>query len=144
MFLTITFIREGLEGRILNNLLHVHKNYPVLRQYIREIDENSGMYYLRNDEGKVMAECHYETDGNQLSFSLFKGSLKKDLQKMLTFNLVRELYEKVYISTEKMNLFYDLDNFFLIEKEGSYKIGTDDESIIVVEKYHLPLEIRNI
>lgn len=141
MFLTITFEREGLEGRIMNNLPHVHKNHPVFKHCTREIDENSGMYFLR-DEGKVMAECHYEISGNQLDFSLFKGSLKKDLQKMLMFALVRELSEKVYIASEKMNLYYDFENFFLIEADGSYMIGSDDESIIPVEKYHIPLEIR--
>jgi len=142
MFVIITFTKEDLEGRILHNLPHIHKNFPILKHCIRQIDENSGMYYLRNDEGETVAECHFEINGNQLSFTLFVGKWQEDLQKMFIFRLVEELGEKAYITTEKMKLFYDLENFFLIEKDKSFKIGTDYESIISVEEYHIPVEIR--
>lgn len=144
MFATITFTKDDLEGRILHNLPHVHKTYPVLKHCIRQIDENSQMYYLRNDDGETVAQCHYQIDGNQLSFTLFDGKWKKDLQKMFMFYLVEELAEKAYIVTEKMNLFYDLENFFLMEKDKSFKIGTDYESIIPVDIKHIPLEIRHL
>jgi hypothetical protein len=144
MFITITFTKDNLEARILHNLPHVHKTFPVLKHCIRQIDENSQMYYLRNDAGEIVAECHYQIDENQLSFTLFNGKWKKDLQKMFTFLLVEEIGEKAYIATEKMNLFYDFDNFFLMEKDKSFKIGTDYESIITVDSYHIPLEIRHL
>lgn len=144
MFVTITFTKNDLEARIIHNLPHIHKTYPVLKHCIRQIDEDSGMYYLRNDEGKVMAECHFQIDGNQLSLTLFKGDEKERLQKMMMFYLVEELAEKAYITTEKMSLFYDLDNFFLMEKDKSFKIGADYESIIPVDIKHIPLEIRHI
>lgn len=91
-----------------------------------------------------MAECHFEVSDDQIAFTLFGGELKKDLQKMFTFLLVEEIGEKAYITTEKMVLFFDLDNFFLREKDKSFKIGTDYESIITVDNYHIPLEIRSI
>jgi hypothetical protein len=144
MFVTIVFTRGGLEGRISHNLINVHKAFPVLKHCIRQIDENSGMYYLRNNEGKAVAECHFEVSDDQIAFTLFAGKLKDDLQKMFTFLLVEEIGEKAHITTDKMVLFFDLDNFFLREKDKSFKIGTDYESIISVEKYHIPLEIRNI
>lgn len=143
MFVTVTFTTGNLEAKILHNLPHVHKTYPVLKHCIRQIDDNNGMYYLKNDEGEIVAQCHFEVDDNEIRFALFDGKLKKDLQKMLMFRLAEEIGEKAYITTERMKLFYDLDNFFLIEKDGSYKIGMDYESIITVEKYHIPLEIRN-
>ena len=146
MFLTITFpnANENLEARIRHNLPHVHKTFPVLKHCIRQIDENSQMYFLRNDAGEAVAECHFQIDGNQLSFTLFDGEWKKDLQKMLLFYFVEELAEKAYIATEKAKLYYDLDNFFLIEKDRTYKIGTDYESIIPVDIKHIPLEIRHL
>ncbi len=131
-------------GRISHNLFNVHKAFPVLKHCIRQIDENSGMYYLRNDAGEIMAECHFEVSDDQIAFTLFDGKLKNDLQKMFMFRLAEEIGEKAHITTEKMVLFFDLDNFFLREKDKSFKIGTDYESIIPVEKYHIPLEIRNI
>lgn len=144
MLVIITFTKNNLEGRILHNLPHIHKTFPILRHYIREIDGNSGMYYLRSDDGENVTQCHFEISDSQLSFTLFDGKLKKELQKMLIFRLVEKLAEKAYIVTEKMNLFYDLKNFFLIEKDKSYKIGTDYESIIPVDIKHIPLEIRHI
>ena len=144
MFITITFTKEDLAGRIRHNLPHVHKTFPVLKHLIREINEDSGMYYLRNDNGEVMAECHFEINGNQISFTLFEGKLKKDLQKMLRFYLTEELAEKAYVTTEEMNLFYDLENFFLMEGDKRFKIGSDYESIILVDIKHIPLEIRHI
>jgi hypothetical protein len=144
MFLTITFTKENLEARILHNLPHVHKTFPVLKHCIRQIDSDSGMYYLKNDNGEVVAECHFQVDSNQISFTLFAGKWKKDLQKMFMFYLAEELVEKAYINTEKAKLFYDLDNFYLIEKDRSYKIGMDYESIIPVDIKHIPLEIRNL
>jgi len=145
MFVTVTFPIGNLEAKILHNLPHIHKNYPILKHCIRQIDDNSGMYYLRNDDGEISAQCHFQIDGNQLSFTLFDGKWKKDLQKMFMFRLAEEIGEKAYIATERMNLFFDLDNFFLVEKDGrKYQIGTDYESIIPVEKYHIPLEIRNL
>lgn len=144
MFVTIAFTRGGLEGRILHNLPHVHKTFPVLRHCIRQIDENSQMYYLRNDAGEIVAECHFDVSDDQIAFTLFAGKWKKELQKMFTFLLVEGIGEKAHITTEKMVLFFDLDNFFLREKDKSFKIGTDYESIITVDNYHIPLEIRNI
>jgi|GEM_PF-4008871 len=147
MFVTITFPKanENLEGRIRHNLPHAHKTFPVLKHCIRQIDENSHMYYLRNDNAEGVAQCHFEIDGNQLSFTLFAGKWKKELQKMLKFYLAEELSEKAYINTEKENLYYDLEDFFLMEKDGkNYKIGTDYESIIPVDIKHIPLEIRNL
>jgi len=144
MFVTIAFTKEDLEGRILHNLPHIHKTFPVLKHCIRQIDPDSQMYYLRNDAGETVAECHYQIDGNQLSFTLFNGKWKKDLHKMLMFYLVEELAEKAYITTEKINLFYDFDNFFLMENDKSFKIGTDYESIIPVDIKHIPLEIRHL
>lgn len=144
MFVTIAFTRGGLEGKILHNLPHAHKTFPVLKHCIRQIDDNSGMYYLRNNEGEVVAECHFEVSDDQVSFTLFAGKWKKDLQKMFTFCLAEEIGEKAYINTEKAKLFYDLDNFYLIEKDRSYKIGMDYESIIPVDIKHIPLEIRHI
>lgn len=148
MFITMTFpnANENLEGRILHNLPHVNKTFPVLKHCIRKIDPDSQMYYLRNDKGETVAECHFEIDGNQLSFTLFSGKWKKELQKMLKFYLAEELSEKAYITTKEANLYYDLENFFLLmEKDGkNYKIGTDYESIIPVDIKHIPLEIRNL
>lgn len=147
MFITITFpnANENIGGRILHNLPHVHKIFPVLKHCIRQIDENSGMYYLRDNNGEVVAECHFEISGNQLTFTLFGGKWKKDLQRMLIFYLTEELAEKAYIDTEKASFFYDLDNFFLKEKDGrKYQIGTDYESIIPVDIKHIPLEIRHL
>lgn len=128
----------------MHNLPHIHKTYPVLKHCIRQIDDNSGMYYLRNDAGEIMAECHFEVGDDQVCFTLFAGKLKNELQKMFTFLLAEEIGEKAHITTDKMVLFFDLDNFFLREKDKSFKIGTDYESIISVEKYHIPLEIRNL
>ncbi len=147
MFIAITFpnANENIEGRILHNLPHAHKTFPVLKHCIRQIDDDNGMYYLKNDDGEIMAQCHFQIDGNQLSFTLFGGKWKKDLQKMLMFYLVEELAEKAYITNEKANLYYDLDNFFLMEKNGKkYQIGRDYESIISVDIKHIPLEIRHL
>lgn len=147
MLLTITFpnANENLEARVRHNLPHVNKTFPVLKHCIRQIDENSDMYFLRNDAGEVVAECHFEFNSNQLSFTLFNGKLESDLQKMLMFRLVEELAEKAYINTEKAKLFYDLECFFLYEDDGKkYKIGTDYESIIPVDIKHIPLEIRHL
>ena len=147
MLLIITFpnANENLEGRVRHNLPHVNKTFPVLKHCIRQIDDASGMYYLRNDAGEVVAECHFEFNGNQLSLTLFNGELKNDLQKMMKFRLVEELAEKAYIDTENAHFFYDLENFFLYEDDGSkYKIGTDYESIIPVDIKHIPLEIRHL
>ena len=143
MFVTIVFTRGGLENKIRHNLPHANKSFPVLKHCKREIDENSGMYYLKNDEGKIMAECHFEVDDDQVGFTLFAGEWKNDLQKMLTFYLAEGICEKAYITTDKVKMFYDLDNFFLMEEGGNYKIGMDYESIIAVDIKHIPLEIRN-
>lgn len=142
MFVIITFKRDNLEPRILHDLPHIHKTYPVLKHCIRQIDNDNGMYYLKDDGGEIVAQCHFEVDDNEIRFALFDGKWKKDLQKMLTFYLAEEVGEKAYINTEKMNLYYDLENFYLIEKDKIFKIGSDYESIITVEKYHIPLEIR--
>ena len=143
MFVTVTFPVGNLESKILHNLPHIHKTFPVLKHCIRQIDNDSGMYYLRNDDGEIVAECHFETSNDQICFTLFNGKWKKDLQKMFMFRLAEEIGEKAYITTERMNLFFDLDNFFLMEKNKRFKIGTDYESIIPVNNYHIPLEIRN-
>ncbi len=146
MFLTITFpnANENLEARIQHNLPHAHKQFPVLKHCIRQINPDSQTYYLKNDNGETVAECHFQIDGNQLSFTLFKGKWKKDLQKMLKFHLVEDLAEKARIHCEDSELYYDLDNFFLVEKDRNFKIGTDYESIIAVDIKHIPLEIRHL
>lgn len=142
MMTVITFTREVSSERVLHNLSNIHKTYTPLRRYIRDLNRGSGMYSLKNDAGEIVAECHVDVFESQVSFTLFKGELKKELQKMIVFRLVEEMSEKGYVSTEKMNLYYDLDNFFLIEKEAIFKIGLDYETILPVEIGHIPVEIR--
>lgn len=147
MFLLIQYpnANDNFPNRALHNLPHVHKNFPILKHCIRNIDYGLGVYKLINNEGEIVAQCNFQIDSNQLSFTLFEGKLKKELQKMLAFYLTEELAEKAFITNEKANLYYDLDNFYLTEKNGKkYLIGTDYESIISVDIKHIPVEIRHI
>ncbi len=142
MFVAISFTRDDLKGRIEHCLPHAHKVFPVLKRCLRDIDEKNGTYSLKDDSGKIVAQCRFGIDGNRLDFTVFDGELKYELRKMLMYSFLEDLGEKAYISTEDDALYYDADIFYMVRKDGVYKVGTDYESLVRVERYHLPVEIR--
>jgi hypothetical protein len=143
MFINVSFLWDVSVGRVLSDLRNVKKNYTPLRKYICQADENSGLYSLLDEEGNLVAQCHFQTSSNGIAFTLFRGKEKEELFRMLNFRLVEDIGEKAHVMSRDSNFFFDLQNFFLKKKGKYYILGNDYEKLIPVkEMYRIPQEIR--
>lgn len=150
MTITIQFVNEEIgREKILHALRNVKKKHPIFKHLISKVETKDGhlsKYGVKDDEGRAIAECNFEIRENEISFFKLKGEkkLKRDeeLEKMLCFHFPEEIDEKAFVSNGKVNTFYDMASFYLIGKDKTYIIHTDWETLMEVEKYRLPLEIR--
>lgn len=146
MNIIIQFVSPVSEGRFLANLRNVKKNCSMLRHYVAEVVEDKNKFYLSDQNGNAVSEFDYYflEEKQAIRFENFRGKYKEEIEKMLSFRLVEEIGEKAFVcdKEKKMKLFFDLDEFFLIEKKGVYKIGTDYERIIKIESYRVPREVK--
>ena len=130
--------------KMKHNLRHLKKSIPVLRHYISELTEDK--YCLMTDDRKNnIAELKYEIKGDTICFSDFQGKHQCEIEEMLTFRFTESIGERAYIYNldKKMIIYFDLDEYFLVEKDRVYKIGTDNQKIIEIGQNRVPRELRS-
>jgi len=130
--------------RMLHNLRNVKKIVPILKSHLFEIIDEK--YLVKDDEGKVISEFKYliDEETHAIHFDKFKGKLKEEIEKMLTFDFPEEVGEKclVFDYEKKRKMYFSLSEWFLMEKNKTYKVCLDRQKLVEVELYHIPLEAR--
>ena len=139
----IQFLREVSAGRLFHNLKDVKKIHPVFRRYISEITEDK---YLIKDEEKIVAECRFDISDLEtlceVQFDNLKGD-EESLKKLVVFTLPRYIDERAFIADSNgLGYYFDATNHFLIDGDKCYLIGNDDEKLIPIEHYRLPVEVK--
>jgi hypothetical protein len=144
MKINVQFTGPVSAEKMRHNLRHLKKNMPVLRHYISEVTEDR--YYLKDEKGNAVAELKYFILGEKqaISFSDFRGKHQSEIEKMLSFRFVEEVGEKAFIHNmeKKSKMYFDLSEYFLIEKDGVYKVGLDCDKLIAIESYRVPRELK--
>lgn len=144
MKIIIQFVRDVPEGRLLLSLKNVKKRNPAFREHLFEIKE--GEYLLKSEEGKVEAKFNYlfDKENHLVDFDGLKGILKDEIERMLVFDFPEKVREKcfVYNKEKDWKLYYDMSEWFLIEKKRFFKVGRDREKLIETELGHIPKEIK--
>ncbi|OGI35940.1 MAG: hypothetical protein A2259_00750 [Candidatus Moranbacteria bacterium RIFOXYA2_FULL_43_15] len=139
----IQFLLGVSEARFFHNLKDVKKIHPAFRRYVSEIVDGK---YLIKDEEKIIAECGFDISDletlNEVRFDKLKGD-KEALKKLIVFSLPRYIDERAFIADSNgLGYYYDANNHFLVDGDKQYLIGTDDEKLIAIEHYRLPVEIK--
>lgn len=144
MKINVQFTVPVSAEKMKHNLRHLKKNVPVLRHYISELTEDK--YYLKDDNGNAVSELSYFIleEKQAITFSDFQGKHKEEVEEMLNFRFPEEVGEKAFIHNreKKTKIYFSLEEFFLIEKEGVYKIGLDNNKLMKVEGYRIPRELK--
>jgi len=150
MRIIVKFLKEEIgEEKILHALRNMKKTHPQFKHLMAEVSIEDGhlpKYSVKDDNGKVVAECNFEIRKGDVVFFKLKGEKKlemdDELENMLCFRFLETIDEKAFLSTGGAEMFYDLSSFYLNKKDNVYLIHTDYETLIETEKYRLPLEIR--
>jgi|GEM_PF-2216163 len=145
MKIIIEFLEPIRKEKFLQNLRNVKKNCQVVRHYISEVKD--GKYYLTDQSGNAVFEMDYffSEEERAVSFEGFRGKHTEEVKEMLMFKLVDEIGIKAFIGEKekKIKMFYDMDNFYLIEKKGIFKVANDNDRLIAIEPHRLPKELKN-
>ena len=152
MNLRIRFQEEIAEEVILHHLRNIKKTNPYFKHYISEVITAEGeipSYEIKNEEGKTIIQCLFEIREDSVMFFKFKKAKDKktneELEKMLCFYLPESIGRSSLVSTSRGTaIYYDGTNFYLSEKQKSYKLSEDFERLIEVEKHHTPMEMRKV
>ncbi len=116
----------------------------MLRHFISQVTDDR--YYFKDEKGNIVAEIEFiiVEDAQAIKFQDFRGKYKEDVERMISFRLIEEIGEKAFIfnKEKKYKVYFSLDEFFLIEKKGVYKIGLDYNKLMKVEGYRIPRELK--
>ena len=145
MKIIIEFLEPIRKEKFLQNLRQVKKNCQILRHYISEVTDDK--YYLTDQSGNAVFEMDYffSEEDRAVSFEGFRGKHAEEVKEMLMFKLVENIGSKAFIgeSEKKIKMFYDMDNFYLIEKKGIFLVANDNDRLIAIEPHRLPKELRD-
>lgn len=93
-----------------------------------------------------MAECHFDISDLETLCEVRFDELKGDtesLKKLIVFTLPRYIDERAFIADSNgLGYYFDANNHFLIDGDKDYLIGNDDEKLIPIEHYRLPVEVK--
>ena len=146
MRIIIKFVNPVRKEKVLHNLRNVKKITPILKNYIPQI--HNYKFSLLDENQKEVCSCKllFPEEGNIFLFSGFSGDYQKEFEKMLTQTLIEEIGEKAFIRTfigeKKVELYYDLDDFFVASKGKIYQLGSDGEKLLEIEAGRVPREIK--
>lgn len=152
MNLQIRFQEEVAEEIILHHLRNIKKTNPYFKHYISKVTVAEGeipKYEITDEEGKTIIQCLFEVREDSIMFFKFKKTKDKKtneaFEKMLCFYLSESIGRSSLVSTSRGTaIYYDGTNFYLSEKQKNYKLSEDFERLIEVEKYHTPMEMREV
>ncbi|MFZ2226485.1 MAG: hypothetical protein WA064_03445 [Candidatus Moraniibacteriota bacterium] len=144
MKINVQFTQPVSAEKMRHNLRHLKKNIAVLRHYIAEVTEDK--FYLKDEKGNAVAELNYFIleEKQAISFSDFRGKHQSEIEQMLSFRFAEEVGEKAFIHNleKKTRIYFDLAEYFLIEKGKVYKIGLDCDKLIEIESYRVPRVLK--
>jgi len=144
MKINVQFTQPVSAEKMRHNLRHLKKSIAVLRHYIAEVTEDK--FYLKDEKGNAATELKYFIleEKQAISFSDFQGKHQSEIEGMLSFRFPEEVGEKAFIHNleKKTKIYFDLMEYFLIEKDRVYKIGLDCDKLIEIESYRVPRVLK--
>ena len=144
MKINVQFTQPVSAEKMRHNLRHLKKNIAVLRHYIAEVTEDK--FYLKDEKGNAVSELKYFIleEKQAISFSDFRGKHQGEIEQMLSFRFAEEVGEKAFIHNleKKTRIYFDLNEYFLIEKGKVYKIGLDCDKLMEIESYRVPRVLK--
>jgi hypothetical protein len=142
------FYRSMSQGRFLHNLKLAKKTHQYFRQFLHTIEvceDGSQLFMLQDSEGSSVLNLHLDFPSEDRVIAECEETNFEALETLLVFDLLESLDEKALVRFIDTKFFYSDGEFFVVQdgpNPKTYKLSSDRETLLEVERYHIPLEIR--
>lgn len=142
------FYRATTKERFLRNLAFAKKGnqyYQAFTHSIETADGGSTDFLLVDSEGKIVLRLRFDFYPDGVVYAECEDGNPSELESLLVFDLLEHIDEKAFVRFIDTKFFYDDGEFFVIQDGPNRvvrKILSDRNSLVELELYHIPLEIR--